>query len=35
MKSPMLQMLMKGMFDTAARKIMSAFEVRAGKLYRS
>lgn len=35
MKSPMLQMLMKGMFDMAARKIMSAFEVRAEKLYKS
>jgi coenzyme Q-binding protein COQ10 len=35
MKSPMLQMLMKGMFDMAARKIMSAFEARAEKLYRS
>ena len=35
MKSPMLQMLMKGMFDMAARKIMSAFEARAEKLYKS
>jgi len=35
MKSPMLQMLMKGMFDMAARKIMSAFEARAVKLYKS
>jgi coenzyme Q-binding protein COQ10 len=35
MKSPMLQMLMKGMFDLAARKIMSAFEARAAKLYKS
>ena len=35
MKSPMLQMLMRGMFDMAARKIMSAFEARAEKLYRS
>jgi coenzyme Q-binding protein COQ10 len=35
MKSPMLQMLMKGMFDLAARKIMSAFEARAEKLYKS
>jgi len=35
MKNPMLQMLMKGMFDMAARKIMNAFEDRAGKLYRS
>ena len=33
-KSPMLQMLMKGMFDMAARKIMSAFEARAAKLYK-
>ena len=35
MKSPMLQMIMKGMFDSAARKIMSAFEARAAKLYKS
>ncbi len=35
MKSPMLQMLMKGMFDSAARKIMGAFEARAEKLYSS
>jgi coenzyme Q-binding protein COQ10 len=35
MKSPMLQMIMKGMFDSAARKIMGAFEARATKLYRS
>jgi coenzyme Q-binding protein COQ10 len=35
MKSPMLQMLMKGVFDMAARKIMSAFEARAEKLYKS
>jgi coenzyme Q-binding protein COQ10 len=35
MKSPMLQMVMKGMFDSAARKIMRAFESRAAKLYRS
>jgi coenzyme Q-binding protein COQ10 len=35
MKNPMLQMLMKGMFDSAARKIMGAFEARAEKLYRS
>ena len=35
MKSPMLQMIMKGMFDSAARKIMGAFEARAAKLYRS
>lgn len=35
MKSPLLQMIMKGMFDSAARKIMSAFEARAEKLYKS
>jgi coenzyme Q-binding protein COQ10 len=35
MKSPVLQMIMKGMFDTAARKIMGAFEARASKLYKS
>ncbi|MEP7173364.1 MAG: type II toxin-antitoxin system RatA family toxin [Aestuariivirga sp.] len=35
MKSPMLQMIMKGMFDNAARKIMGAFEARAKKLYMS
>ena len=35
MKSPLLQMLMRGMFDMAARKIMSAFEARAERLYRS
>ena len=35
MKSPMLQMIMKGMFDMASRKILSAFEARAEKLYRS
>ncbi|MDP1700178.1 MAG: type II toxin-antitoxin system RatA family toxin [Aestuariivirga sp.] len=35
MKSPMLQLLMKGMFDMAARKIISAFEARAEKLYKS
>ena len=35
MKNPMLQMLIRGMFDMAARKIMSAFEARAEKLYRS
>lgn len=35
MKSPMLQILMRGMFDMAARKIMSAFEARAEKLYKS
>jgi coenzyme Q-binding protein COQ10 len=35
MKSPILQMIMKGMFDSAARKILDAFEARAAKLYRS
>ena len=35
MKSPMVQKLMKGMFDHAARKIMGAFEERAARLYRS
>lgn len=35
MKSPMLQLIMKGIFDSAARKIMSAFEARAEKLYKS
>lgn len=35
MKSPMLQMIMKGMFDGAARRIMGAFEARAAKLYKS
>lgn len=35
MKSPMLQILMKGMFDLASRKIMGAFEARAARLYRS
>ena len=35
MKSPMLQMIMKSMFDMAARKIMGAFEARAAKLYKS
>lgn len=35
MKSPILQMLMRGMFDTVARKIMGAFEARAKKLYES
>jgi coenzyme Q-binding protein COQ10 len=35
LKNPMLQMLMKSMFDMAARKIMGAFEARAEKLYRS
>ncbi|HUQ35741.1 MAG TPA: type II toxin-antitoxin system RatA family toxin [Aestuariivirga sp.] len=35
MKSPMLQMVMKGMFDMAARKMLNAFEARAAKLYKS
>lgn len=35
MKSPIMQMIMKGMFDSAARKIMGAFEARAAKLYKS
>jgi coenzyme Q-binding protein COQ10 len=35
MKSMMLQMLMSGMFDSAVRKIMNAFESRAEKLYRT
>ena len=35
MKNPMLQILMRGMFDSAARRIMSAFEARAAKLYES
>ncbi len=35
MKSPMLQMIMKGLFDSAVRKIMGAFEARAAKLYKS
>jgi coenzyme Q-binding protein COQ10 len=35
MKSMMLQMLMGGMFDSAVRKIMNAFESRAEKLYRA
>jgi coenzyme Q-binding protein COQ10 len=35
MKNPMLQMIMKGMFDSATRKILSAFEARAAKLYKS
>jgi coenzyme Q-binding protein COQ10 len=33
MKSMMLQMLISGMFDSAVRKIMNAFEARAAKLY--
>jgi len=35
MKSHMLQMLLSGMFDSAVRKIMNAFEQRARELYRS
>lgn len=35
MKSPIMQMVMKGIFDSAARKIMGAFEARAAKLYKS
>lgn len=35
MKSLMLQMIMKGVFDSAARKVMNAFEARAKKLYKS
>jgi coenzyme Q-binding protein COQ10 len=33
LKSKMLQMVLSGMFDMAVRKIMSAFEERARKLY--
>ena len=33
LKNPMLQMLLGGMFDSAARKIMGAFEARAKALY--
>ena len=33
MKSHLLQMLLSGMFDHAARKVMGAFEARAEKLY--
>jgi coenzyme Q-binding protein COQ10 len=33
MKSHMLQMLLSGMFDSALRKIMNAFEARAQELY--
>ena len=33
MKSHILQMLLGGMFDHAARKVMGAFEARAEKLY--
>jgi ribosome-associated toxin RatA of RatAB toxin-antitoxin module len=35
MKSHLLQMLLGGMFDHAARKVMGAFEARAEKLYNS
>jgi coenzyme Q-binding protein COQ10 len=35
MRNPMLQMLLRGMFDSAARKIMNAFEARAATLYKS
>lgn len=35
MKSHMLQMLLGGMFDHAARKVMGAFEARTEKLYRT
>ena len=33
MKSHLLQMLLSGMFDHAAKKVMGAFEARAAKLY--
>ena len=33
MKNPMLQVLLGGMFDTVARKIIGAFEARAKALY--
>jgi coenzyme Q-binding protein COQ10 len=33
MKNPMFQMLLGGMFDSAVRKIMEAFEGRARELY--
>ena len=33
LKSAMLQMLLSGMFDSAMRRIMSAFEERARKIY--
>jgi coenzyme Q-binding protein COQ10 len=33
LKSKMLQMVLSGMFDMAVRKVMSAFEDRARKLY--
>jgi coenzyme Q-binding protein COQ10 len=35
MKSHLLQMLLRGMFDHAAKKVMGAFEARAGRLYNS
>jgi coenzyme Q-binding protein COQ10 len=35
MKSHLLQMLLGGMFDHAAKKVMGAFEARAEKLYNS
>lgn len=35
MKSHMLQVLLSGMFDHAAKKVMVAFEARAEKLYNS
>jgi coenzyme Q-binding protein COQ10 len=35
MKSHLLQMLLSGMFDHAAKKVMGAFEARAEKLYKS
>jgi len=35
MKSHLLQMLLSGMFDHAAKKVMGAFETRAEKLYNS
>ena len=35
MKSHLLQILLSGMFDHAAKKVMGAFEARAGKLYNS
>ena len=35
MKSQLLQMLLSGIFDHAAKKVMAAFEARAEKLYNS
>ena len=35
MKNPVLQMILRGMFDSAARKIMGAFEARAERIYRN